>query len=287
MIEIALTIDDLPRHGEIGGLYDRLSIISMILETIKELGIPPICGFVNGYLLETFPEDRIILERWVAANGLLGNHTYSHCDLSKISGQAYIDDIQKNESILARFFPGKDKFFRYPFLLEGETEEKFFQIKNFLQSELYKIVPVTMDYLDFAWNTPVCKCLEKNDMVALEELKQLYIEEALIHLDAAVNMAKKIFQKNIKHILLLHAGIATALFMKDMLKALQGRGCKFIGLADALLDNVYHNDPILITPKAPNFLIRWAKLNNIEIAWPHVKVQRINQIAGIHSVSFR
>lgn len=275
MIEVALTIDDLPKHGKVVDPYDFTSIITMILDAAGSYALPPMCGFMNGGLLEGFPEGEIILKKWIEAGNFLGNHTYSHYNLPEVSSEEYINDIIKNEPIIARFQQRTPKYFRYPFLMEGETEEKFSLIKTFLEKSGYQIIPVTMDFFDFSWNSAVNTCIKTNNWQALEKLESLYIEEALINLRAAVAIADKLFNKKVKHILLLHAGIATGLFLNNTIAAFNQEGCKFISLEEALSDEIYKTYPKLITSDAPSFLVRWAKLHKLEIIWPRVEFQKI------------
>lgn len=279
MIKVALTIDDLPKHGEAVSPYGHLSINHMILDSRKKFSLPSICGFVNGHLLNDNPEGLEVLKQWVEGGCFLGNHTYSHFYLNEKTSQEYIADIIENEKIINQLQSIRTKYFRYPFLLEGETEEKVNSIKQFLETNDYLIAPVTFDFLDFYWNQPVNQCLLTNNQDSLNLLKLLYVHEAIIHLHAATHASKKIFGRDICHILLLHIGIATAFFLPDLIQALQSEGCQFIELDQALLDEVYQTDPRFPTPDAPNFLIRWAMLTKTQINWPLVDVQKINHIA--------
>lgn len=277
MIKIALTIDDLPKHGRVIPPYHHSLINTMIIDAKKKFSLPPICGFINAHWLENDKEGSSILTEWLEEGCFLGNHTYSHYNLNNISSSEYIDDIIKNEIIINQLQIDKKKYFRYPFLAEGETEEKVNSIKQFLDTNHYTIAPVTFDFLDFLWNEPVNQSLS-TDQQELLLLKSLYIEEAIIHLHAAKDAAKKIFDREINHILLLHAGIATALFLPDLITALLRQGCEFIELDQALSDEVFHTDPQFPTSEAPNFLVRWAMLTKTQIIWPFVNVEKIHHI---------
>ena len=90
-IEVAVTVDDLPRHGpEVSGV-SRLDLHRQMLEVLKSHHVPEVYGFVNGSKLVGHPEDQAALEAWVGAAYPLGNHTYTHVDAAKVS----VDDRQR------------------------------------------------------------------------------------------------------------------------------------------------------------------------------------------------
>ena len=177
-MEIAITVDDLPRHGDTVGSYDRHTIAKEFLQSFQKHNLNSVTGFVNGMHLAKYPQDELILRLWVEAGNFLGNHTYSHPDFSKVSIPEYISDIEKNEPIIYRHQCTSDVF-RYPYLAAGETEHKQRVIKQYLKEKNYTIAPVTVDFFDFLWNTPVCKSIVNKDSKSLETLKKLYVESAI------------------------------------------------------------------------------------------------------------
>src|SRR5206468_979621 len=100
------------------------------------------------------------LKDWTSMGYFLGNHTYNHADLNKVSPGEFSKEILSNESTLARFSRAEDfKFFRYPFLREGNTAEKRSTVRKFLLEHSYSIAEVTIDFGDYAWNAPYVRCL--------------------------------------------------------------------------------------------------------------------------------
>ena len=47
------------------------------------------------------------------------------------------------------------KYFRFPFLAEGETQEKRDGVREFLFHNGYKIAPVTLDFFDYDWGVSI------------------------------------------------------------------------------------------------------------------------------------
>lgn len=65
----------------------------MILDVLKEENVPA-TFFLTGQYLEKNPD---IVRRMVREHHIVGNHTYSHPDLTKLSEQAYAADLKKFE----------------------------------------------------------------------------------------------------------------------------------------------------------------------------------------------
>lgn len=262
--DIAWTIDDLPIHSVDNNVYSRVQMAQMILATLKKHDLPPVYGFVNGTTVENHSEGVDVLNAWTAASQPIGNHTYSHDDLSKMTLKEYLSDIDRNEDVLKMFSNGMDfKIFRYPFLKEGETKEKREGIRSHLSQNGYKIAQVTIDYWDFQWNRPVARCLAKGDTQALEELRKLYVEAAVNELEFSEEFSLRIFGRQIKHIALTHIGVATALFLDDALSAYQSRSVRFVSLPDAMADELYDTDTGIISKNGPNFLDQMARVKKV------------------------
>src|ERR1700761_5245104 len=116
-LQIAFTFDDLPAHGPLPPGMARPEVVQSILATLKREDMPPIYGFVNGFRVQQYPYQIHILQAWHAAGEPLGNHTWSHPELDKLSAKAYEANIAKNEAMLRRVDPdGNWRWFRYPFL---------------------------------------------------------------------------------------------------------------------------------------------------------------------------
>jgi peptidoglycan/xylan/chitin deacetylase (PgdA/CDA1 family) len=234
-IEVALTFDDLPGVDA--------PVISNILATLGKHQLQGIYGFTNGLPLQLDPAHVAMLHEWIAAGNFLANHTFSHLNLSQVTPTEYIEDIQKNDSLLAGLSASPHKYFRYPFLDEGDTHEKRDKIRQFLLAESYQIVPVTIPIEEYRWNATFIECLFNNDLEGLHLLKTNLIKHALAMLEIASEYAQLLFGKNVKHILLLHQTMFNAYLLDDLLLAYNNAGVKFIPLPEALSEDIYHVNP--------------------------------------------
>ncbi|MBA2657184.1 MAG: polysaccharide deacetylase family protein [Tatlockia sp.] len=169
-LEIAITVDDLPRHGDTVGSYDRCTIAKEFLKSFQKHNISSVIGFVNGVHFEKFPQDELVFKLWIEAGNFLGNHTYSHLDFSKVEIPEYISDIEKNESIIYRHQDTSDVF-RYPYLAPGETEHKQHTIKQYLKEKNYKIALLRSIFMIFFGIHPFVKVLSIKILTRSRRLK--------------------------------------------------------------------------------------------------------------------
>lgn len=116
---LAVTFDDLPSHSSLPKGTTRLEIAQKVIRALKDAGVPPTYGFVNG---KRFEDEEAgvqgVLEAWRTAGNPLGNHTWSHMDLNKNTLDAWEADLLKDEPVLQKYSkPGDDwHWLRFPFL---------------------------------------------------------------------------------------------------------------------------------------------------------------------------
>ena len=254
-IDIAITVDDLPSHGDLPTDTNRVRIAEKMIKAFDNHQIKGVYGFINAKKVAESPETLKVLKKWVTSGNLLGNHTYSHPDLVKATLSSYLDDIRADEPLLSNVMGPLDfRFFRYPFLAEGNTQEKRDGVRKFLSESNYKIAEVTMDFFDYEWANPYVRCLKKNDQKSIAWLKRSFIEQALNGMEIAQILSKLLFARDIKYILLTHVGAFQAEMMDDLITAFQSKGARFVSLPEALADNAYQINPNVIRDRTYTFL---------------------------------
>jgi peptidoglycan-N-acetylglucosamine deacetylase len=128
---VAVTFDDLPyvAAGRDPYLPHAQRATSQILRVLKAHRAPAI-GFVNENKLHAPGElDRrvALLQQWIDAGMMLGNHTYSHPDFNRLTVQQFQDEIIKGEIITRRLMHSRQPYslyFRHPMTHTGDTKEK-------------------------------------------------------------------------------------------------------------------------------------------------------------------
>lgn len=271
-ITMALTVDDLPTHGPVAPGYSRSKIVQDLLEVFEVNRIPNVYGFVNGGRLSNDISSEGALKLWLEKKHPLGNHTYLHPSLSKISADDFIEEIRLNDVELAKWQgPTIPKYFRYPFLHEGNTVEKRQKVRNYLKQNNYIYAPVTLDYKDYLFNDPVARCIVKEDTIALDELRKLHADYAVQILQHTLRESPNIFSKPIAHVLLIHVGLSQALWFKDIVKAYQEAGVIWKPLEEVLRDPVYRVDPGLPFESGGLFTSQNARSKGIQFtAYPNL-----------------
>ena len=157
--ELLLTFDDFPCLKESAPQIQR-EINQKILDVLRKHETHAMV-FVNSSMIETNKqaEREEILRLWIRDGHQVGNHTFSHHSLSKTPIFDYKEDITKGEPILTRLlgeFKQKLKYFRYPYLDYGKEDKKK-EIKSFLTSRGYEIVHVSINSMDYKFNSSMYK----------------------------------------------------------------------------------------------------------------------------------
>lgn len=254
-IKVAITVDDLPVHGSMPADENRYSVAEKMLKAFEKHKLSGVYGFINAKKVDQDPETLKILKLWQKHGQALANHTYSHGRIEKMAVDDYTQDIIKNEDLLKKLTQEQEfKYFRYPFLREGETKEKRSAVRNFLQKHNYQIAQVTIDFDDWYYNEPYAECRDLKAEVCIKFLKDSYLTRAYEKLRFAVRQSKDLFGRDIRHILLLHIGAFSAEMMDELLDFYKKKGVEFISLKEAVKDPVYKVDPEYVAPKSKNFL---------------------------------
>jgi peptidoglycan/xylan/chitin deacetylase (PgdA/CDA1 family) len=242
--EVAVTVDDLPVHGDLPSTTTRSEIAKKMIEAFKAKGVPGVYGFVNAKNIGGDAEKAGVLKMWADSGFALGNHTYSHIDLNASSVQDFEDEIVANEAVLKGLMDtGAWHWFRYPFLHEGDTLEKRHAVRKYLAEHGYKVAQVTLDFSDYTWNNPYARCVAKQDAQAIEWLKSTYLSTAKEDIALDRKLSMMLFGRDIKYVLLLHIGALDSIMLPDLLDLFKKQGFDFISLEEAQKDPAYQSDP--------------------------------------------
>ncbi|QMT58850.1 MULTISPECIES: polysaccharide deacetylase family protein [unclassified Legionella] len=214
---VAITIDDLPLIKTPYEAFEKM-VNSLVSHQV------PAIGFMIGSRVnnETIKQFEVFKQ-----NGWeLGNHSYSHLKLKRVSYEEYIDDLIQADKVLAPFM-SQPKYFRYPYLSEGKFWKKSI-VRHYLSKNNYIIAPVTIDSKDFEFNSQLIKLMKQNPQASLTDLKKRYLEYVWQRtLTAEQNTPGK-------QVLLIHANLLNGYFLDDLLRMFEEHGYHFISLSEAL-----------------------------------------------------
>lgn len=245
--EIAITIDDLPVHNDLPPGVTRLDVAKSMIAALKEAGIPQPYGFVNAAPITQDASLQLVLEAWRNAGFPLGNHVWSHPALSKLTTADFEAEIARNEPAIQGNYDWR--WFRYPFLDEGNDPKKRAEIRSFLKDRGYRIAAVTMSFGDYEWNGPYARCMVKHDEAAIKELEAGYLAAARESADLSLKASKS------PYVLLMHIGAFDARMLPKLLAQYKADGFRFVTLPEA-----ERNYDDAITPPLPSPKIDTARL---------------------------
>jgi len=261
---IAVTIDDLPVVVKNGDLAKRQEITKKLLKHIAKAKVPAI-GFVNEgklYKEEKRVEAEIdLLRGWLGAGLELGNHTYSHLSLHDNPLEKYTAEILKGEIITKELLKRKNlemRYFRHPYLWTGLDLETKASLNEFLREHNYTIAPVTIDNSDWIFARAYDNAIEKKDKKLQKQIGAAYVPYLIEKTAYWERQSTKLFNREIKQILLLHANSINADYFDDLAKALEKRSYKFITMDEALTDEAYKLPDNFVKRNGISWLHRWA-----------------------------
>ncbi len=265
-LQVAFTFDDLPAHGPLPPGMARPAVVKSILATLKNEHMLPVYGFINGFRVARFPYQIHILEAWRDAGNPLGNHTWSHPELDKLSAAQYERNIARDEPLLQRLDPNGDwHWFRYPFLEEGDTVDKREGVRSWLMEHGYKVAEISMDFQDYLWNKPYARCAAKGDAQAMTTLHDTYLATADQYIRVHRLLAQRLYGHDVPYVLLMHIGAFDAKMLPQLIALFRERGFAFTTLEQAMADPSYKNDPKVPSPGGATFNEMVATERKVEI----------------------
>jgi peptidoglycan/xylan/chitin deacetylase (PgdA/CDA1 family) len=246
---VVITVDDLPgalpgndfAYGELKELQKINRGIPAALKAHHAWAI----GFVNERKLQVAGERdgrAELLQMWLDAGLLLGNHNYAHDDFSNTPLQKYEDDLIRGEVVteaLLKPAGQTEKYYRHPYLNTGMTMEAKTAFDTFLKEREYAIAPVTIEDADYVFNDALAHAVENKDKKMAAKAKKEYLEYVDTVFDYAEKESAEMFGRQIPQIILVHDNALNLECMDALLTKLEKRGYKFVSLDAALADPAY------------------------------------------------
>jgi peptidoglycan/xylan/chitin deacetylase (PgdA/CDA1 family) len=271
--KMAVTFDDLPYVAiEQQGLPSAQRATKEILRVLKAHNTP-VVAFVNeGQLQVTGEVDARIalLQQWVDAGAILGNHTYSHPDFNLLTIQQFEDEIIKGEVVTRRLMQSHQPYqlyFRHPQTHTGDTQAKKEAIEGFLAARGYKVTPHTIDSEDFIFNVCYIRALSNKDEATAKRLRDAYLDFSIAATNFAEHISPQIFGREVTQTLLIHANMINADCLDELLSRFAARGYSFVTLDEAMSDPAYQVKDTYITKFGPTWLSRWMISKGMKVSF--------------------
>ncbi len=277
---IAITFDDLPQVGVLPAGEDAVSVATKLVSELKANHLEGTYGFVNADKLPSRPGAPQALQIWVDAGMNIGNHTFSHSSLTTDTAEAFEQDIAKDEPVLEQYGQVRDwRWFRYPYLEEGETVEKRREVRDYLREHGYRIAQVTLQFADYEWNDAYARCRAKQDEAAIAKLKQTYLDAAAEDVTLGREEERMVFGREIPDVLLLHETPFTTLMLPDLLNLYRAHGFSFESLSQVESDVAYGEDPDAGSQAGGTFLGQF--MDARRLPYPPLKPDPYEQVSHL------
>lgn len=239
--EVSITIDDINLNSNDTpklSLDERNTAILTALRKHRKLKA---ALFVCGMRVDNTQGKKHLLE-WDKAGHLIANHSYSHFFYPNTEFEKFSQDIIKGEKVISGLKNFR-KFFRFPYLKEGNTNEKRDKIRAFLSERNYRMGYVTIDTSEWAIDGRLRKRLNDNPNADLTAYRNFYLEHIWERAQFYDRLARKVTGKSVSHTLLIHHNLVTALFLDDLLRMFEKKGWKLISAEQAFEDPVFKKFP--------------------------------------------
>ncbi len=241
---VLLTFDDGPARQRTPRLNpDERN--EAILDALKAEGVKAVLMAMGRDGGDT-PEGRRVLKGWGEAGHRVGNHTFDHLNLDKVSAEVFLADVKRCDGLI-KDLPGYAPWLRFPYLKEGKDAPKRDAVRAGLKAMGYRNLPVTIATFDWFYDERLRERLRQNPMADLSDLRSAYLEHVLDTCDQAQGLAKRLLGKDPVHVMLLHHTLLNAMYLRDLIRTLKANGWKFAAPEDVWTDPLY-----ALEPKAPN-----------------------------------
>lgn len=236
--KISLSFDDAPK-GQ-GWKYTGVQRTEAIIDKLALLDIKRAAFYVQTNRLKT-NEDIYRIQKYFLAGHMIGNHTHSHLNASKVEMKEFFNDVVRAHNILKERNLNA-QYFRFPYLNRGTNPHL---VTKSLDTLGLKDGYITVDTYDWLLDEIVIR--SQAEFINLPALKSIYLEMIIGSLEFYDKVAQD-YADDYVHVLLLHENDLAGEFIGDLVLELKNRGWKFVSPEEA-----YFNAPWEEMPNASNY----------------------------------
>lgn len=239
--QVAITMDDLDLNGSDTPKLTLDERNAAILKALREHSGLKAALFVCGMRVDN-DKGKNHLSAWDKEGHIIANHSYSHLYYPNNAFEKYAQDILRGEAVI-KDFPHFQKIFRFPYLKEGDTVAKRDQMRAFLKAQGYRMGYVTIDTSEWAIDERLRKRLKQQPDADLTAYRKFYLDHIWDRTIFYDNLARKVLGRSVKHTLLIHHNLLSALFLNDALRMFDRQGWKLINAKEAYTDPIFSAEP--------------------------------------------
>jgi peptidoglycan/xylan/chitin deacetylase (PgdA/CDA1 family) len=241
--ELALTFDDGVTPREAGDQAVRIN--RAILRALAEAEVRSVL-FIAAARADS-PLGLAETRAWGEAGHWIGNHSYSHPSLDSrtMPLAAFQADVMRAHGVLAGL-PNFVRYFRFPYLHEGDTRAKRDGVRSFLRRAGYRAGGVSIDASDWYYEGRFRQWKRKHPGESPDRFRQVYLDHLWDRARYYEGLSWKALGRSVRHTLLLHTNSLNAVFLPDVIAMFRARGWKVIDPARAFADPIYTVEPDIV-----------------------------------------
>jgi peptidoglycan/xylan/chitin deacetylase (PgdA/CDA1 family) len=244
---LLVTVDDLPLAGAAsrGDAAARRATTEALLAVLKKHRIPAIAFVIAGNVKT--PDDEALLQRWLDEGHEIGSHSHTHPSHTALTTEAYLADLASARKTLSPWLARRGRtlrFFRFPYLQEGDTREKVIAARDALAAAGERNVPVTIDGQDWSFDGPWAAAAASGDAGAIDDVRQDYLAAVRVAATRTTTLADRLLGRSAPQVLLIHANAVGAANWDAMFTWLAARGHRFAPADEVLADDTFRDLPV-------------------------------------------
>jgi peptidoglycan/xylan/chitin deacetylase (PgdA/CDA1 family) len=268
---VALTFDDVPGLALTRDAGYWRDTNRRLIRRLRAHRAPAV-AFVIGDKLEDpdRPARYALVRDWMDAGFTLGNHTYSHGSLNRMSAQAYIADTERDDEVLRPLMAERGqtpRWFRHPYLETGKTLADKHAFEAWLAAHGYRVAPVSMENSDWMFALPYDEAVLRHDRAAQRRIRDSYLaytEKAVAWYREA---ALQLLGRRPAFVFLLHDTRLNADSLDALLAILKRNDLQVVSLDAAMADPAYQISDDYADPNGDEWLSRWSIMLKRPLPW--------------------
>jgi peptidoglycan/xylan/chitin deacetylase (PgdA/CDA1 family) len=215
----------------------------MIVDQLKKQHIHSV-WFVCAQGVDS-KEGKLLLRNWDQSGNLIANHTYTHPEYNdpKMTCAGLVKEIHRCNVLIDKY-KNYQKIFRFPYLHAGNTTAKRDSVRAWFKQNGYRQGWVTIDASDWYINSRMITRLKANPRADIKGFREYYINHIFDRALYYNKLSLEINHRQVKHTVLLHFNLTSALFLTDLIEKFKREGWDIASYSDAIKDPAYKELPV-------------------------------------------
>ena len=238
--------------------HDAYATAQLLIEKLKKHRVPAI-GFLQGAAIANFekatttpridlvrlnPVRAEIVRQWRDAGLEVGIGGFKHIWFYNTPYDAYVSNVEINERIAKQILAEKNqqlRYFSYPYLNTGKTNEDKERFENWLASRGLRSVKYTFDNQEWMYSFAYDAARKDNDLNTMKEIRGEFLDymaKMLRHYEA---YSQEMFNRQIPQTMVLTPSRLIADTADELFGMLENQGYAFVSMDDAQSDEAYNS----------------------------------------------